>query len=78
MALIVLKLIQFSYGIVLSFYMSWLISVLSIIFQIKKDESDADNLAFWDIYFDVPKEEKITASLGILSALSSLLFFQMI
>lgn len=41
----------------------------------KKDESDADNLAFWDIYFDVPKEEKITASLGILSALSSLLFF---
>lgn len=41
----------------------------------KKDESDADNLAFWDLYFDVPKEEKITASLGILSALSSLLFF---
>ena len=41
----------------------------------KKDESDADNLAFWDLYSDVIETEKITASLGVLSALSSLLFF---
>mgnify|MGYP001835767350 FL=1 len=41
----------------------------------KEDEKDADSLAFWDIYYDVLDTDKITATLGVISALFSLLFF---
>ena len=32
-------------------------------------------MAFWDIYYDVLDTDKITATLGVISALFSLLFF---
>ena len=41
----------------------------------KEDEKDAYSLAFWDIYYDVLDTDKITATLGVISALFSLLFF---
>lgn len=41
----------------------------------KKEEEEADSSAFWTLYSDVSKNHKVSAMIGILSALCSLMFF---
>jgi len=41
----------------------------------KQDEESADDFSFWTLYSDVSKEEKISAMIGTLTGLCSLLFF---
>lgn len=43
-------------------------------FGSKKDEEDADSNAFWTIFTAVPKEEEVTAMIGIITALCALIF----